>query len=120
MLIVGCDFHPSWQQVAWLDTETGETGEQKLVHATGEAKQFYERLPKPALIGMEATGNSQWFIEMVQDLGGDCGLSSRRLLGTFCRRNLPIYQRTNAGCVDSCLHNLPHFDSGHASPDYYL
>ena len=69
MLIVGCDFHPSWQQVAWLDTETGETGEQKLVHATGEAKQFYERLPKPVLIGMEATGNSQWFIELVQDLG---------------------------------------------------
>ena len=69
MMIIGCDFHPSWQQVAWLDTETGETGEQKLLHATGEAKQFYEQLPRPALIGMEATGNSQWFIELVQDLG---------------------------------------------------
>ena len=69
MMIIGCDFHPSWQQVAWLDTETGETGEQKLLHATGEAKRFYAQLPKPALIGMEATGNSQWFIERVQDLG---------------------------------------------------
>ncbi|HZD08677.1 MAG TPA: IS110 family transposase [Candidatus Limnocylindrales bacterium] len=69
MMIIGCDFHPSWQQVAWLDTETGETGEQKLLHATGEAKRFYEQLPRPALIGMEATGNSQWFIELVQDLG---------------------------------------------------
>ena len=39
------------------------------MHATGEAKQFYEQLPRPALIGMEATGNSQWFIERVQDLG---------------------------------------------------
>jgi hypothetical protein len=27
MIIVGCDFHPSWQQVAWVDTETGETAE---------------------------------------------------------------------------------------------
>jgi transposase len=69
MLIVGCDFHPSWQQIAWLDSETGETGERKLVHATGEAKQFYEQLPGPALIGMEATGNSQWFIELVEDVG---------------------------------------------------
>ncbi|HEY7615852.1 MAG TPA: IS110 family transposase [Terriglobales bacterium] len=69
MLIVGCDFHPSWQQIAWLDTETGETGERRLVHATGEARQFYAQLPAPALIGMEATGNSQWFIELVQDLG---------------------------------------------------
>jgi len=35
MLIVGCDYHPRWQQVAWLDTESGETGEQKLVNGDG-------------------------------------------------------------------------------------
>jgi hypothetical protein len=29
MRIIGCDFHPSWQQVRWLDTETGEVGESK-------------------------------------------------------------------------------------------
>ncbi len=69
MMIIGCDFHPSWQQIAWLDSETGETGERKLVHASGEAKQFYQQLAGPALIGMEATGNSQWFIEMVQEMG---------------------------------------------------
>jgi transposase len=69
MMIIGCDFHPSWQQVSWLDTETGETGEQKLVHAAGGAKLFYQQLAAPVLIGMEATGNSQWFIELVQDLG---------------------------------------------------
>jgi transposase len=69
MMIIGCDFHPSWQQIAWLDSETGETGEQKLVHATGDAKVFYQRLAAPVLIGMEATGNSQWFIELVQDMG---------------------------------------------------
>jgi len=69
MMIIGCDFHPSWQQIAWLDGETGETGECKLVHGEGEAKQFYSRLPVPARIGMEATGNSQWFIELVEDLG---------------------------------------------------
>jgi transposase len=69
MMIIGCDFHPSWQQIAWLESGTGETGEQKLVHATGEAETFYRQLPAPALIGIEATGNSQWFIERVQDLG---------------------------------------------------
>jgi transposase len=52
-----------------LDSETGETGEQKLVHGDGQAKSFYGQLTAPALIGMEATGNSQWFIELVQDLG---------------------------------------------------
>ena len=69
MMIIGCDFHPSWQQIAWLDTETGETGEQKLVHASGDAKRYYAQVPGPALIGMEATGNSQWFVELAQELG---------------------------------------------------
>ncbi len=69
MMIIGCDFHPSWQQVSWLDSETGEAGEQKLMHASGEAKRFYQTLAAPVLIGMEATGNSQWFIELVEDLG---------------------------------------------------
>ena len=68
-MIIGCDFHPSWQQIAWLDSETGESGERKLVHASGEAQQFYRQLAAPALIGMEATGNSQWFIELVEDVG---------------------------------------------------
>ena len=53
MIILGCDFHPSWQQVNWMDTETGETGEHKLVHVEGEAQRFYQRLSGPALIGME-------------------------------------------------------------------
>ena len=68
-MIIGCDFHPSWQQVCWVDTETGECGERKLVHATGDAKMFYQQLAPPVLIGMEATGNSQWFVELVEDLG---------------------------------------------------
>ena len=54
MFIVGCDFHPSWQQVAWFDPETGETGEQKLVNGNGEAERLYRQLAAPALIGVEA------------------------------------------------------------------
>ena len=69
MMIVGCDFHPSWQEVAWLDDETGETTEQKLVNGDGEAERWYRQLPVPSLIGLEATGNAQWLVEMLQQLG---------------------------------------------------
>jgi transposase len=69
MMIIGCDFHPSWQQVSWLDTETGECGERKLVHASGEAKVFYRQLAAPALIGMEATGNCHWLVDLLGELG---------------------------------------------------
>jgi transposase len=69
MIIIGCDYHPSWEQVAWLDTETGETKEQKLVHEKGEAERFYGGLAAPALIGLEATGNCQWLLDRLQDMG---------------------------------------------------
>jgi transposase len=69
MMIIGCDFHPSWQQVSWLDTETGETGERKLVHAEGDAERFYRQVPAPALIGMEATGNCHWLVDLLAEIG---------------------------------------------------
>ena len=69
MLIIGCDFHPSWEHICWLDAETGETGEQKLVHSDGEAHRFYSALRGPALVGLEATGNCHWLIDLLAELG---------------------------------------------------
>ena len=69
MKIVGCDFHPSWQQVAVFDPETGELMERKLTNGDGEAERFYRELEAPALVGIEACGNSQWFIELAEGLG---------------------------------------------------
>jgi len=69
MIIVGCDFHPRWQQVAIFDPATGEIGERKLVNGNGEAEQFYRSLPVPCLVGVESCGNSQWFVELVEQLG---------------------------------------------------
>lgn len=69
MIIVGCDFHPSWQQVAWVDTQTGEMVEGKLEHSSGAAREFYTKLPAPALIGVEATGNCQWFLDLAMECG---------------------------------------------------
>jgi transposase len=40
-----------------------------LEHEGGETKAFYAGLGKPALIGIEATGYTQWFERLVADLG---------------------------------------------------
>jgi transposase len=69
MTIVGCDFHPSWRQVAIFDSSTGEIVECKLVNGNGEAERFYRSLPVPSLVGLESCGNSQWFVELVERLG---------------------------------------------------
>ncbi len=69
MVLIGCDYHPSWQQVCWLDRLTGETGDEKLVHASGDAERFYRRFSSPVRVGIEATGNCQWFLELLSRLG---------------------------------------------------
>lgn len=69
MTIVGCDFHPSWQQIAIFDSSTGEIVEHKLVNGNGEAERFYRSLPVPSLVGLESCGNSQWFVELLEKLG---------------------------------------------------
>jgi len=58
MMMIGCDFHTRFQQIAMLDTRTGEITERRLAHETGEAKAFYAALPSPARVGIEATGHA--------------------------------------------------------------
>src|ERR1700730_13782436 len=79
MKIIGCDFHPSYQQIARVATETGELWEGRLEHEQGEARRFYEALQgQQVRVGMEAVGNAQWFERMLAALGQSCGLEMRR------------------------------------------
>ena len=71
MLIIGCDYHPSFQQIACRDTETGECGEQRLAHSEGEAEKFYRDLKRRGVsvrVGMEATGHARWFERLLAEL----------------------------------------------------
>src|SRR3979490_2297913 len=69
MLIIGCDSHTRYQQIAMMDTETGELVERRLEHASGEARAFYARLPEPVLVEIEATGPIRWFERLLAELG---------------------------------------------------
>ena len=71
MLIIGCDYHPSVQQIAFADTETGDYGEQRLKHSDGEAEKFYRDLKLRGVnvrVGLEATGHSRWFERLLSEL----------------------------------------------------
>jgi transposase len=70
MLIIGCDFHTRYQQIAMANDETGELlVERRLDHGNGEADAFYRSLQKPARIGIEATGPIHWFERLLTELG---------------------------------------------------
>ncbi len=71
MKIIGCDFHPGYQQIAMLDKDTGELIELRLSHSHGgeEAGKFYSGLVGPVRVGLEASGQSQWFERLLAELG---------------------------------------------------
>jgi transposase len=68
MLIIGCDFHSSFQQIAIFDNQTGEIEEKKLLHPA-EAMEFYRGLIGPVLVGMEAGSPCQWFRRLLAECG---------------------------------------------------
>ena len=89
MKIIGCDFHPSFQQIAMVDTETGETMQRRLLHGDGEAQRFYESLTGEVVVGIETSGNTLWFERLLEKLG------HKLLIGdaTAIRAAAPRHQR---------------------------
>jgi len=72
MWIIGVDYHPSVQQIAFVNTDTGECGERRLNHSDGEAEKFYRELKAAGCrvrVGMEATGHARWFERLLAKLG---------------------------------------------------
>ncbi len=70
MLIIGCDYHPAFQQIAFVDTDTGELQEGRLQHRE-EAEKFYRDLAVQGMkvrVGMEASGHARWFERLLAEL----------------------------------------------------
>ena len=62
MMLIGVDYHPSFQTIAFLVEESGECGEQELNHGDGQAEKFYRDLKQREIwvrVGMEARTHFQ-------------------------------------------------------------
>ena len=53
-MIIGVDYHLSFQQIAFFIAETGECGERRLSHDNGEAERFYRDLKQRCMGRTEA------------------------------------------------------------------
>src|SRR5215470_7189370 len=71
MRIIGCDLHTRQQTIAMLDEQTGELVEKQLNHKGEGVRQFYSALPRPVLVGIEATGSMFWFLRLLEELAID-------------------------------------------------
>jgi len=70
MIIIGVDFHPEFQQIASVDTDSGEFQEKRLAHRE-EAEKFYRALAaagQKVRVGMEASGHARWFERLMAEL----------------------------------------------------
>src|SRR5438045_6857874 len=70
MIIIGCDYHPGFQQIAYVNSDTGELSEARLGHKE-QAEQFYRDLRTRGLtvrVGMEASGHARWFERLLNEL----------------------------------------------------
>jgi transposase len=73
MIIIGADYHPGFQQIAFVDTDTGECQERRLQHRE-EAEKFYRDLAAQGMkvrVGMEASGHARWFERLLSELQFD-------------------------------------------------
>jgi len=72
MRIIGCDLHARQQTLAMLDTTTREVVNQTLLHEGKQVRECYSQLPRPVLVGIEAIGPMQWFLNLLEELGIEC------------------------------------------------
>ena len=80
MIIKGADYHPGFQQIAFVDTATGEFRERRLLHRE-EAEKFYRDLAaqgRKVRVGMEASGHAGWFERLLAELNFEHGSETPR------------------------------------------
>jgi len=68
-LYIGVDIHARQQTLSYLDTEDGTTGQVELQHERDDVKGFYSQFEGEVVIGIEACGYTNWFEELVEQLG---------------------------------------------------
>ena len=105
MLIIGCDFHTRYQQIAMLDEATGELVERRLEHQNGEAQAFYRSLPKPVRVGIEATGTLHWFERLLRELGHELWIGDSAEIRARAVRQQKTDQRDALQILDLLLTN---------------
>ena len=68
----GVDFHARQQTVCYCDTAGGEIRLAELGHERDDVAGFYSALAGEVVVGIEASGYSIWFVELLEGLGHRC------------------------------------------------
>src|SRR3989440_209367 len=69
-IYIGVDFHARQQTICYLTTESGEFVTHELKHQDkDEVRTFYAQFVGRVIVGLEASGYSPWFEQLLEELG---------------------------------------------------
>jgi transposase len=68
-LYIGVDIHARQQTLSYLDTSDGTTGQVQLEHERDDVREFYSQFSGEVIVGIEASGYTNWFEELMEQLG---------------------------------------------------
>jgi transposase len=105
MRMIGCDLHASQQTIAMLDDETGDVVERTLKHEGATVREFYAALPRPVVVGIEATGSMGWFLRLMEELAITCHVGHPATIRRAETRRQKHDRRDAALLLDLLTHN---------------
>ncbi|MFY9620860.1 MAG: IS110 family transposase [Pyrinomonadaceae bacterium] len=101
----GVDFHARQQTVCSLTTEDGVMSTHELKHQNkAELKAFYAQFSGPVLVGLEASGYSPWFEQLLEELGHEVWLGDATEIRRRARRRQKNDRRDAELILDLLLH----------------
>ena len=102
----GVDFHARQQTISCLTTADGVVSSHELKHENkAELKAFYAQLAGPVLVGLEASGYSPWFEQLLEELGHEVWLGDAIEIRRRARRRQKNDRRDAELILDLLIHD---------------
>ena len=104
-LYIGVDIHARQQTLSFLDTEDGTTGQVELVHERDDVKGFYRQFQGEVIVGIEACGYTNWFEELMEQLGHKLLVGDAAEIRRLARRRQKNDRRDADLLLELLVHN---------------
>ncbi len=65
----GVDFHARQQTLCYCDAADGVIHCRELQHEKDDVRGFYSQFTDDVIIGLEASGYTTWFVELLESIG---------------------------------------------------
>jgi transposase len=104
-LYIGVDIHARQQTLSYLDTEDGTTGQVELQHERDDVKGFYCQFQGEVIVGIEACGYTNWFEELMEQLGHQLLVGDAAEIRRLARRRQKNDRRDADLLLDLLVHH---------------